>query len=215
MHSDARCEPTIHVIWISTQSGSGHETLGLSRAWKRVEGDPAGTDPEVVLRPPHPPHPSQASRPRLNASTHLCPRWRCPKKTLAPLFISPPGFLSSSSCQLCLVSGQERGKTENGAPRSCWVPLDEESFLSKESFFFSWISSWFWAWTQNNTSVTKTDICSITHVEYCEALFKGSSNNYNDKNSYAEFVHASSKTMETGDKNNGKIWLKKERKKKE
>lgn len=33
------------------------------------------------------------------------------------------------------------------------------------------------------------------------------------KNSYAEFVHASSKTMETGDKNNGKIRLKKKKRK--
>lgn len=65
---------------------------------------------------------------------------KVPKMTLAPLFISLPDFLSSSSsCQLCLVSRQERGRTENGAPRSYWVPL----LFSTESLFLR-ISSWLW-----------------------------------------------------------------------
>lgn len=47
------CHLDLNKVWIWKW------TLGLNRAWKRVEGDPAGMDPEVVLRPPHPPHPSQ------------------------------------------------------------------------------------------------------------------------------------------------------------
>lgn len=179
------CHPELNTVWIYL------DALGLIRAWKSAEGDPAGTDPEVVLRPPRPPH-LLLSLP----TEHL--RRRCPKKTLATLFISPPGFLSSSSCQLCLVSGQEKGgRLRMGRPDPAESLLTRSLFSAKSPCESPLGSE---RVLRIQPQWPRLTFAQSPHVEYCEALFKSSSNNYNDKNSYAEFVHASSETMET------KLW---------
>lgn len=141
-------------------------------------------DPEVLVRPPRPPHPTEVSPPPppMNASTRLCPRWRCPKTlTLNQLFISPPGFLSSSSsCQLCLVSGRKGGRPRTGGPHPAESLLNQESFHGKESFFCeSPLGSG--CELRITPQRPRLTFAQSPHVEYCEALFKGSSNNYNDK----------------------------------
>ena len=187
------CHLELNTVWIYL------DTLGLIRAWKSAEGDPAGTDLEVVLRPPRPPH-LLLSLP----TEHL--RRRCPKKTLATLFISPPGFLSSSSCQLCLVSGQEKGgRLRIGRPDPAESLLTRSLFSAKSPCESPPGSERVLRIQPQRPRLT---FAQSPHVEYCEALFKSSSNNYNDKNSYAEFVHASSETMET------KLWKNLTKKKK-
>lgn len=103
----------------------------------------------------------------------------------------------------CFTTG--KGKTEN---RSLQSPTWQEVFPQQRVLFCVKL---FLVLGLRFTTVTKTNGCSITHVEYCEALFKRSSKNYNAKNSYSEFVHASSETMESGEETVEKIQLKKEK----
>lgn len=81
--------------------------------------------------------------PTLNTSVHRCLRWRSPphsqtkQKTVATLFITPPGFLSSSSCQLCLVSGREWGRPRTGGPDPTESHVTRSPFSAKTRLFFS------------------------------------------------------------------------------
>lgn len=121
LHFDAGCElqPTSPGAQHSSLDVCGHETLILSRARKKIKDDLAEMDPEV-LSPHLQSHlESHADIEHLSApmsQMEVPPHFKNKQqKTVATLFISPPGFLSSSSCHLCLVSGQERGRPRTGA----------------------------------------------------------------------------------------------------
>lgn len=133
---------------------------------------------------------------------HITPRVPTPpgppRLVIGPMFYtSPPGFPCSAfpSCLLCLVPRQEAGRIENRAPG---LFLSTRKFVQRAPFFFfffffSQISIAFLERKlQTKTSVTKTHTLTYSlHVEYCGALFIGSSNYYNDE----KFVHASSETI--------------------
>lgn len=160
--------------------------------------------------------------PTLNTSVHRCLRWRSPltlktnNKRQWPLFLyhllafCPPRPATSALFQ------DRNGEDREQGPRSSWVPRDQESFLSKDPlffffffiFFFLWFSSWFWVWTQNNTSEAKTDVCSgHPMLNIARHYLKAVQIIILLKTSYAEFLHASSKTTEREEKNKGrKSW---------
>lgn len=77
----------------------------------------------------------------------------------------------------CFRKGTGR-RLETGGPQILLSPSWPGVFSQQRATFCESFS-WFLVWTQHNTSVTKTDLCSVTHLEYREALIAGSSSNYN------------------------------------
>lgn len=131
-------------------------------------------DPGGSFKPASPSPPLSSLTPPLNTSTRLCLRWRCPKRRW-PLFLyhlpafSPPPPPPVSSA---LFQDRKGGRLRTGRPDPSWPGVFSRQRVPFLVNLFLVLS---------DTSATKTDICSITHVEYCEALFKGSSNNYNEE----------------------------------
>ena len=154
MHSGARCE-------LQSMSSGAQHSLDISghirsdQGLKECRGRPSRNGPWGSIKTTSP------SPPTLE-SPHWTPEKEVSKKDTGHSFYitSWLSVLLLLSALPCFRTGKG-GKTENGAPRSCWVPLDKESFLGKESFYL-WISSRFWVRPQNPTSAAEADICSIT-----------------------------------------------------
>lgn len=186
---------------------SGHLTLGPIWAWKRVRGWPCKNGLKV-----------SKTASSLISSFHA-PRWPPPmsemevsKKTLAPLFLyhllafCPPPPVSSASIQ-----DRNGGRLRTGGPRSCckspsWLesPFFCKSFLGSRSELKILLNDRDW-----NLSDRPCWIFGRHYLKAVQIIVM-------IKNSYAEFVHASSKTMQKGDKKekSDKKMKKKKKKKK-